>query len=108
MVYIERARYARKVFKSLSVDQCSCKGHRQIEEPAMKMLLKIVGGIIVCLALLLVVFRITGLNPPDRIPGCWLTGDLATSPVTDWAFLDEVPNIKLQTQSQLLLPHSVT
>ena len=35
----------------------------------MKMLLKIAGGILVCLALLLVVFRITGLNPHDRIPG---------------------------------------
>ena len=74
----------------------------------MKMLLKIVGGIIVCLALLLVVFRITGLNPHDRIPGLWLTGDLVTTPVTDWSFIDEVPNIKLQTQSQFLLPHSVT
>jgi hypothetical protein len=74
----------------------------------MKMLLKIAGGIIVCLALLLVVFRITGLNPHDRIPGLWLTGDLVTTPVTDLSFIDEVPNIKLQTQSQFLLPHSVT
>jgi hypothetical protein len=90
------------------VDQCSCKGHRQIEERAMKVLLKIVGGILVCLALLLVVLRITGLNPHDRIPGLWLTGDLVTTPVTDWSFTDEVPNIKLQTQSRFLLPHSVT
>ena len=74
----------------------------------MKMLLKIVGGILACLALLLVVFRITGLNPHDRIPGLWLTGDLVTTPVTDWSFTDEVPNIKLQTQSRFLLPHSVT
>jgi len=74
----------------------------------MKLLLRIVGGILVCLALLLVVFRITGLNPHDRIPGLWLTGDLVTTPVTDWSFIDEVPNIKLQTQSRFLLPHSVT
>jgi hypothetical protein len=74
----------------------------------MKMLLKIVGGVIVCLALALVVLRITGLNPHDRIPGLWLTGDLVTTPVTDWSFLDAVPNIKLQTQTRFLLPHSVT
>jgi hypothetical protein len=74
----------------------------------MKKLLKIVGAILVSLAVLLVVFRITGLNPHDRIPGLWLTGDLVTTPVTDWSFIDEVPNIKLQTQSQFLLPHSVT
>ena len=57
----------------------------------MKMLLKIAGGIIVCLALLLVVLRITGLNPHDRIPGLWLTGNLVTTPVTDWSFTDKVP-----------------
>ena len=74
----------------------------------MKMLLKIVGGILACLALVLVVLRITGLNPHDGIPGLWLTGDLVTTPVTDWSFTDQVPTIKLQTQSRFLLPHSVT
>ncbi len=74
----------------------------------MKMLLKIVGGILLCLVFLLVVLRITGLNPHDRIPGLWLTGDLVTTPVTDWTFIDDVPNIKVQTRSQFLLPHSVT
>ena len=74
----------------------------------MKALFKIVGGILVFLALLLVVLRITGLNPHDRIPGLWLTGNLVTTPVTDWSFTDKVPNIKLQTQSRFLLPHSVT
>lgn len=74
----------------------------------MKMLLKIALGIPICLALLLVVLRITGLNPHDRIPGLWLTGDLVTTPVTDWSFLDNVPNIKIQTETRFLLPHSVT
>ena len=74
----------------------------------MKMLLKIAGGILLCLVFLLVVLRITGLNPHDRIPGLWLTGDLVTTPVTDWTFIDDVPNIKVQTRSQFLLPHSVT
>ena len=74
----------------------------------MKVLLKIVGGILICLALLLAVLRITGLNPHDGIPGLWLTGDLVTTPVTDWSFTDKVSTIKLQTQGRLLLPHSVT
>ena len=74
----------------------------------MKMLLKIAGGILVCLALLLVVLRITGLNPQGGIPGLWLTGDLVTTPVTDWSFTDKVATIKLQTQGRFLLPHSIT
>jgi hypothetical protein len=92
----------------LLVDQCSRKGHRQIEESAMKVLLKTGGGLFVCLVLLLVVLRITGLNPHDGIPGLWLTGDLVTTPVADWSFTDNVATIKLQTQSRFLLPHSVT
>ncbi len=74
----------------------------------MKMLLKIVVAILVCLALLLVALRITGLNPHDGIPGLWLTGNVDTTRVTDWSFTNKVPTIKLQTQSRFLLPHSVT
>lgn len=74
----------------------------------MKTLLKIVGAILVCLVVALVVLRVTGLDPHDRTPGLWLTGNLVTTPVTDWTFTDDVPNIKLQTQTWYLLPHSVT
>lgn len=74
----------------------------------MKTLGKIVGAIVICLILLLVVLRITGLNPRDRTPGLWLTGNLVTTPVTDWSFTDKVPNIKLQTETWYGLPHSVT
>ncbi|MGH9690679.1 MAG: hypothetical protein ACRD4C_06275 [Candidatus Acidiferrales bacterium] len=68
----------------------------------MKTLLKIAGAIIVCLMLVLVVLRITGLNPHDRTPGLWLTGGLVTTPVTDWSFTDKVPTIKPQTHSRFL------
>ncbi len=74
----------------------------------MKTLGKIIVGILVCLGLALVVLRFTGLDPHGRIPGLWLTGDLVTTPVTDWSFTDKVPNIKLQTWTRYLLPHSVT
>ncbi len=74
----------------------------------MKTLLKIVGGILVCLALALAVLRFTGLDPHGRIPGLWLTGDLVSTPVKDWSFTEQVTTIKLQTRSRFLLPHSVT
>jgi hypothetical protein len=74
----------------------------------MKMLVKIVGIVAVCLILLLVVLRITGLEPHGGTPGLWLKGNLATAPVTDWSFTESIPYIKLQTESWYGLPHSVT
>lgn len=74
----------------------------------MKILLKVVGVLVVCLAVLLVVARITGLEPSQRRPGLWLKGDLVTTPVTDWSFTDQVPNLKIQTNTWYGIPHSVT
>jgi hypothetical protein len=74
----------------------------------MKTLWKILGGICACVVLLLLALRITGLEPHARTPGLWLKGNLVTTPVADWSFTDQVPNIKLQTQTWYLLPHSVT
>jgi hypothetical protein len=74
----------------------------------MKILLKILGGLVVCVLVLLVVFRITGLEPHGGFPGLWLKGNLVPAPVADWAWTDKVPTIKLQTESWYLLPHSVT
>lgn len=42
------------------------------------------------------------------MPGLWLKGDPVTTPVTDWSFTDKIPEIKIQTQTPYLLPHSVT
>lgn len=74
----------------------------------MKILLKVVGVIVVCLAVLLVVARTTGFDPNQRRPGLWLKGDLITTPVTDWSFTDQVPNLKIQTNTWYGIPHSVT
>jgi hypothetical protein len=41
------------------------------------------------------------------VPGLWLKGERVTTPVTDWSFTDKIPQIKIQTQSPFLLPHSV-
>lgn len=80
----------------------------------MKSLAKFVGAVLVCLALALVALRITGLNPigdtPGRgnYPGLWLSGEVVTTPVTDWSFASQYKTDKLQTRTWYLIPHSVT
>ncbi len=73
----------------------------------MKLLLKSIGIIVACLVVLLVVFRITGFGPHGRTPGLWLSGELVTTPVTDWSFADKVQNVQLQTNTWYGIPHSV-
>lgn len=84
----------------------------------MKILLRIGGSIIVCLILLLAAARTFGFEPKDcppsdqslscKVPGLWLKGEPVTTPVTDWSFTDKIQQIKIQTQTPFLLPHSVT
>ena len=66
------------------------------------------GGGGACLVIALVALRVVGLDPKEGRPGLWLTGELVTTPVTDWAFTDKYPNIFVQTRSWYGLPHSVT
>ena len=83
----------------------------------MKKAVKIVGSIIIGLAALLLILSFTGFEPKDcppgdralscRMPGLWLKGERVTTPVTDWSFTDKIPDIKIQTQTPFLLPHSV-
>jgi hypothetical protein len=70
----------------------------------------VVGGsiVVVCLVVALIVLRVAGLDPRERRPGLWLTGEVVTTPVTDWSFTDRYPTISIQTRSWYLLPHSVT
>lgn len=84
----------------------------------MKILLRVGGAIVICLVLLLSASRIFGFEPEDcspfnrslscKLPGLWLRGNLVTTPVTDWSFTDKIQQIKIQTQTPRLLPHSVT
>jgi len=69
--------------------------------------LKIIGWIVVCLILILVVVRITGLDPHGPIAGLWLRGTLVTTPVSDWSFVTPYNIDQVQTRSWYLLPHSV-
>jgi hypothetical protein len=79
-----------------------------IPDPNMKMLLKVLGAIVVCLVVALLVLRVTGLPPHDRMPGLWLKGNLVTTPVTDWSFTDNFETVQVQTNTSYLIPHSVT
>jgi len=74
----------------------------------MKTLAKVLGAILIGLVALLLVLRITGLGPHQRIPGLWLKGELVTTPVTDWSFTDAHETIQIQTNTWYWLPHSVT
>lgn len=83
----------------------------------MRTLLKICGGILICLALLLVTLRFTGFEPGGcavpvswtcRVPGLWLRGNLVTTPVADWSFTDKYQTVMVQTRTWYLIPHSIT
>jgi hypothetical protein len=39
--------------------------------------------------------------------GFWLSGDPATTPVTDWSFTDAIPTVQIETRTWYLLPHFV-
>src|ERR1700728_2015388 len=79
---------------------------------------KIVGSTVIILVAVLLLLSVTGFEPKDcpprdrslscRVPGLWLKGEPVTTPVTDWSYTDTIPQIKIQTQTPFLLPHSVT
>ena len=84
----------------------------------MKLLGKIVAGVIICLMLVLVVLRITGLDPigPKKVgdnwnahmlPGLWLRGKVETASPPDWSFTDDIPTVMVQTRTWFGLPMSV-
>lgn len=74
----------------------------------MKTVSKALVGIIVVVALVVVIVRITGLNPNGPRPGLWLSGNLVTAPVTDWSFVNGYQTIEVQTSTWYLVSHSVT
>jgi hypothetical protein len=78
------------------------------------------------LAVTLVVLRVTGLEPEyldlNQLrahhmiarPGLWLKGEVVTTPVTDWSFVDKVEHpgrslntVLVETRTAYFIPHSV-
>ncbi len=72
--------------------------------------LLIVGGLflVVALALALLTLRFIGFEPRDRSPGLWVTGELVTTPITDWSFTQSIEEIFVETRTWYYIPHSVT
>lgn len=48
------------------------------------------------------------MDPEDRRPGLWLSGEVATGAVDDWSFTDQHREILIETKTWYLIPHSVT
>src|ERR1700680_1493495 len=82
--------------------------------------------IVIILALTLSTFRVTGLEPQYldlndlrahhmiARPGLWLKGEVVTTPVTDWLFVDKVEHpgrslntVLVETRTPYFIPHSV-
>ena len=74
----------------------------------MKTLLKIVGGIVVLLIVVLSILRLTGFSPSQRRPGLWLSGPVNPQPVDDWSFTDKYYTIEVETHPWYGIAHSVT
>ena len=86
-----------------------------------------ISGLILIGILLLILFtlRLTGLEPPElegeelrahhdiNRPGLWLKGELVTTPVTDWSFVNKpgaargTNTIMVETRTPYFIPHSV-
>jgi hypothetical protein len=49
-----------------------------------------------------------GCEPKDRRAGLWLSGEVVTTPVTDWAFSNDHDEIFVETNTVYFIPHSVT
>src|SRR5271169_4446092 len=81
---------------------------------------------VVILALTLFTLRLTGLEPQYldmnelrahhmiARPGLWLKGEVVTTPVTDWSFVDKVGHpgrslntVLVETRTPYFIPHSV-
>ena len=95
----------------------------------MRKALKIGGSVIVAVVVVgLLTLRVRGLEPQfldpsgeefkahgmTARPGLWLTGEVVTTPVTDWSFVNHINDpvrrnfIMIQTHTWYGIPHSVT
>ena len=58
---------------------------------------------------LLVTLTLTAcLDPSDRRPGMWLSGEVVAELPADWSFSDAHKEIAIEVATPYLLPHSVT
>ena len=63
------------------------------------------GAVVLCLSLAAVGGCI---DPADRRPGLWLSGEVESGEVEDWSFSDAHPEIFIETRTPWWIPHSTT
>jgi hypothetical protein len=76
----------------------------------MKKLLGVVGVLLGLVVVALLILRVVGFDAGPTYPGLWLTGEVATEPVTDWSFAQKVGGLTgIQTRQWFMpiLAHSV-
>ena len=92
----------------------------------MKMLKAAIALILVILAVTLLTLRVTGLEPQYldlndlrahhmiARPGLWLKGEIVTTPVTNWSFVDKLEHpgrslntVLVETRTPYFIPHWV-
>jgi len=61
-----------------------------------------------CVVLVAALALVGCIDPKDRRPGLWLSGEVVTAPVTDWSFTDGQNEIFLETRTWYGIRHSVT
>lgn len=59
-------------------------------------------------AVLLLVLLAGACEPEDRRPGAWLSGEVTENATNDWSFVDDVPEIFVETRPWYGVPFSVT
>ena len=47
------------------------------------------------------------LNRGDYNSYLWLNGELVTTPMTDWSFIDSIREIQVRTRTSYLIPHTI-
>jgi hypothetical protein len=60
------------------------------------------------LLLLVPLLLVSCIDPADRRPGLWLSGEVVSGPVGDWSFSDAQREIFVETRSRFGFAHSVT
>ena len=60
------------------------------------------------LIVLCIVVVASGCDPHERRPGTWLRGEEVATPVADWSFSNDYPEVFVETRTWYGIPHSVT
>jgi len=64
--------------------------------------------ILCCVPVLLTLSLCACIDPSDRRPGLWLSGEVVEDEVDDWSFSNDQPEIFIETRTPYVIAHSTT